>query len=81
MWNVLQNPKVDLILDTIWSGPYEYDMFQTDYSMMSRIVSPYLLGKKKYFNHIPFNQDAVPQLKVNNFSQNLIPDLLRNFVC
>ena len=64
MWSILQNSKVDLILDTIWNGPYEYEIFLTDYSVMSRIVSPYLFGKRKYFNHIPFNQDAIPLLKV-----------------
>ena len=45
MWSVLQNAKVDLILDNIWNGPYEYEYLHTDYSLMSRIVSPYLFGK------------------------------------
>ena len=67
LWSVLQNAKVDLILENIWSGPYEYDMLATEYSVMSKIISPYLLGKQTFFNHTPFQNENIPKLKVGQY--------------
>ena len=66
MWSILQNAKVDLILEDIWLGPYEYNILLTQYSVMSAIVSPYLLGKMRFFSHVPFQNEAVPRLTVRS---------------
>ena len=65
MWSVLQNPRVDLILDSIWNGPYEFDFMATEYSVMSRIISPYILGKQTFFSNSPFQNDEIPKLTVS----------------